>query len=245
MQEAGAGAGPDVQPPPGRRRRRADDYLESTASCSTEADEPVVLHWLGDVRPGAGRLLGFRDLDLAADTVARADQGAPGKVDGIKVSLLDADREVALRRRLPAGVRLYTGDDFNYPELIRGDEQGHSDALLGHLRRDRAGRRRRAARAGRGRPGRVRPDPRADRAAGPAPVRGARPGTTRPASCSWPGWPGTRTTSPWSAARRVGRSPAHLAELSGWPTRPGCCPTPTWPPPAPGPVFTAAGVASR
>jgi hypothetical protein len=52
-------------------------------------------------------------------------------VDGVKVSLLDADREIALRRRLPAGVRLYTGDDFNYPELIAGDEQGYSDALLG------------------------------------------------------------------------------------------------------------------
>ena len=53
------------------------------------------------------------------------------KVDGVKVSLLDADREIALRRRLPEGVRLYTGDDFNYPELIAGDEHGHSDALLG------------------------------------------------------------------------------------------------------------------
>jgi hypothetical protein len=53
------------------------------------------------------------------------------KVDGIKISLLDKDKEIAMRRRLPAGVRMYTGDDFNYPELIAGDEQGHSDALLG------------------------------------------------------------------------------------------------------------------
>ncbi len=49
----------------------------------------------------------------------------------MKVSLLDADREVQLRRRLPDGVRCYTGDDFHYPELIAGDEHGHSDALLG------------------------------------------------------------------------------------------------------------------
>ena len=55
----------------------------------------------------------------------------PRKIDGIKVSLLDKDREIALRRRLPPGVRMYTGDDFNYPELILGDEQGASDALLG------------------------------------------------------------------------------------------------------------------
>jgi hypothetical protein len=52
-------------------------------------------------------------------------------VDGIKMSLLDADFEIAFRRRLPAGVRMYTGDDFNYPSLIAGDDQGHSDALLG------------------------------------------------------------------------------------------------------------------
>ena len=67
-------------------------------------------------------------------------------MDGIKLSLLDEDFEVALRRRLPAGVRMYTGDDFNYPALIRGDEQGHSEALLGHLRGHRAPGRRGAAR---------------------------------------------------------------------------------------------------
>jgi Protein of unknown function (DUF993) len=62
-------------------------------------------------------------LDIIAEHAA--------KIDGVKVSLLDAGREVALRRRLPEGVRLYSGDDFNYPELIAGDEHGHSDALLG------------------------------------------------------------------------------------------------------------------
>src|SRR5262249_46655434 len=53
------------------------------------------------------------------------------KVDGIKISLLDKDKEIAMRRRLPKGVRMYTGDDFNFAELIEGDAQGHSDALLG------------------------------------------------------------------------------------------------------------------
>ena len=53
------------------------------------------------------------------------------KVDGIKVSLLSKEKEIAMRRRLPQGVRMYTGDDFNYAELIAGDEDGHSDALLG------------------------------------------------------------------------------------------------------------------
>jgi hypothetical protein len=53
------------------------------------------------------------------------------KVDGIKISLLDKDKEIAMRRKLPEGVRMYTGDDFNFAELIEGDAQGHSDALLG------------------------------------------------------------------------------------------------------------------
>jgi hypothetical protein len=53
------------------------------------------------------------------------------KVDGVKISLLDDQKEIRMRRRLPKGVRMYTGDDFNYAELIAGDEHGYSDALLG------------------------------------------------------------------------------------------------------------------
>ena len=97
-----------------------------------ESDVPVILHWLG---PAFDPLLtgywGSGDPDRAADTVAELIAAHPGQVDGIKLSLLDEDFEVRLRRRLPAGVRMYTGDDFNYPALIRGDEQGHSEALLG------------------------------------------------------------------------------------------------------------------
>ncbi|KXK58389.1 dihydrodipicolinate synthase family protein [Micromonospora rosaria] len=109
-----------------------DDYLRVYGDLLAATDQPVVLHWLGDMfDPALAGYWGAADLDLATATVLQLIKDHAEKVDGIKVSLLDADREVALRRALPAGVRLYTGDDFNYPELIRGDEQGHSDALLG------------------------------------------------------------------------------------------------------------------
>lgn len=109
-----------------------EDYLRVYDDLLTAADRPVVLHWLGPMfDPALTGYWGSTDLDLAADTVVELLKAHASRVDGIKMSLLDAGREVALRRRLPAGVRLYTGDDFNYPELIRGDEQGHSDALLG------------------------------------------------------------------------------------------------------------------
>ncbi|SCL34756.1 Protein of unknown function [Micromonospora nigra] len=112
--------------------RGPEDYLRVYDELLSASDTPVVLHWLGPMfDPALSGYWGSTDLDLAADTVVELLKLHAGKVDGIKVSLLDAGREIALRRRLPAGVRLYTGDDFHYPELIRGDEQGHSDALLG------------------------------------------------------------------------------------------------------------------
>jgi hypothetical protein len=95
---------------------------------------PVILHWLGEMfDPALRGYWGSASLDVAADTVVELIAAHADRVDGIKVSLLDKERETALRRRLPAGVRLYTGDDFNYPELILGDADGHSDALLGIL----------------------------------------------------------------------------------------------------------------
>ena len=110
----------------------ADDYLRVYGALLSAVDRPVVLHWLGPMfDPALSGYWGSADLDTAADTVLALIAAHESTVDGIKVSLLDADREVALRRRLPAGVRLYTGDDFNYPALIRGDASGHSDALLG------------------------------------------------------------------------------------------------------------------
>ena len=109
-----------------------DDYLEVYGHLLRQAAEPVVLHWLGPMfDPALEGYWGSPDLDAATDTFLEVIAAHPDKVDGVKVSLLDARREVDLRRRLPQGVRCYTGDDFNYPELIAGDEQGFSHALLG------------------------------------------------------------------------------------------------------------------
>ena len=110
--------------------RDTRDYLEVYGELLKQADQPVILHWLGEAfDPALRGYWGSPDFDTAADTVVELIERASGQVDGIKLSLLDADREVALRRRLPPGVRLYTGDDFNYAGLIRGDATGHSDAL--------------------------------------------------------------------------------------------------------------------
>src|SRR5205085_2308414 len=93
---------------------------------------PVILHWLGPMfDPALEGYWGSTDLDAATATLVRLVADHPHKVDGVKVSLLDAGREIGLRRRLPAPVRCYTGDDFHYPELIAGDDQGFSHALPG------------------------------------------------------------------------------------------------------------------
>ncbi|MFB7448449.1 dihydrodipicolinate synthase family protein [Streptomyces sp. NPDC056194] len=109
-----------------------EDYLDLYGHLLRQAGEPVILHWLGPMfDPALDGYWGSRDLDAATETFLDMIAAHPDKVDGIKVSLLDARREVGLRRRLPEGVRCYTGDDFHYPELIAGDEQGFSHALLG------------------------------------------------------------------------------------------------------------------
>jgi hypothetical protein len=109
-----------------------DDYAEVYGRLLVQVARPAVLHWLGPMfDPALTGYWGSADLDAAAENVLAIIARHAAKVDGIKVSLLDAEREVALRRRLPAGARLYTGDDFDYPELIRGDGVSHSDALLG------------------------------------------------------------------------------------------------------------------
>ncbi|MFJ8590786.1 dihydrodipicolinate synthase family protein [Streptomyces sp. NPDC093598] len=109
-----------------------EDYLEVYGHLLRQSAEPVVLHWLGPMfDPALEGYWGSGDLDAATDTFLDVIAAHPDKVDGIKVSLLDARREIDIRRRLPRGVRCYTGDDFNYPELIAGDEQGFSHALLG------------------------------------------------------------------------------------------------------------------
>ena len=96
------------------------------------AAQPVILHWLGDMfDPALAGYWGTTDVADASDFVLELIGENPGKVDGIKISLLDQAHEEAFRARLPAGVRLYTGDDFNYAALIEGDGQHYSHALLG------------------------------------------------------------------------------------------------------------------
>lgn len=114
--------------------RGPDDYLEVYGRLLAEIDGPVLLHWLGPMfDPALEGYWGHTDLDRATETFLGLVREHAAKVEGVKVSLLDLDHEVGLRRALPDGVRLYTGDDFNYLELIRGDEVGASDALLGIL----------------------------------------------------------------------------------------------------------------
>lgn len=112
--------------------RSPADYLTVYERLLAQAARPVILHWLGEAfDPALRGYWGSADFASAAGTVLELIQRAGGKVDGIKLSVLSAKNEIALRRRLPAGVRLYTGDDFNYADLIKGDPDGHSDALLG------------------------------------------------------------------------------------------------------------------
>ena len=109
-----------------------DDYLKVYDRLLNQASEPVVLHWLGEMfDPALAGYWGHCDTEKAADVVIAIIEANHTKVDGIKISLLDADKEIRLRNRLPAGVKMYTGDDFNYVDLIAGDERGYSHALLG------------------------------------------------------------------------------------------------------------------
>ena len=109
-----------------------DDYVRVYDRVLSSVRQPVIILWLGEMfDPALDGYWGHHDhmaaMEVALDVIAsHAD-----KVDGVKISLLDDQKEISMRRRLPKGVRMYTGDDFNYAELIAGDEQGHSDALLG------------------------------------------------------------------------------------------------------------------
>ena len=97
-----------------------------------QAQDPVILHWLGPMfDPMLAGCWGSADPGRATDVVLTLIAENPATVDGIKISLLDRAHEEAFRARLPAGVRLYTGDDFNYAPLIEGDGTHHSHALLG------------------------------------------------------------------------------------------------------------------
>jgi len=109
-----------------------DDYVSVYRRVLAEADHPVILHWLGDMFDPA--LKGYwrgDDFKQTMETALSVISDNISKVDGIKISLLDDQKEVVMRRRLPASIKMYTGDDFNYPDLIAGDDQGYSHALLG------------------------------------------------------------------------------------------------------------------
>jgi hypothetical protein len=115
-----------------RVARSPDDYAKVYGRILQSVREPVIIHWLGDMfDPALVGYWGSADLGNATDTAVAIINDNAAKVDGVKVSLLDKDKEIAMRRRLKPGVLMYTGDDFNYAELIAGDEKGYSHALLG------------------------------------------------------------------------------------------------------------------
>jgi hypothetical protein len=114
------------------RAESPEDFAEIYGAILSQVSSPVIIHWLGEMfDPALSGYWGHRDLDDATEVCLSIIEDYAGKIDGIKVSLLDASREVEIRRRLPGGVRMYTGDDFDYPDLILGDKQGFSHALLG------------------------------------------------------------------------------------------------------------------
>ena len=109
-----------------------EDYGKVYARILTQVREPVIIHWLGDMfDPALAGYWGSPDLDRATETLLAIIHEHAAKIDGVKISLLAQHREIAMRRRFPKGVRMYTGDDFDYPTTIGGDAQGYSDALLG------------------------------------------------------------------------------------------------------------------
>ncbi|MBB3593062.1 hypothetical protein FHX08_003406 [Rhizobium sp. BK529] len=112
--------------------RGPDDYIKVYDRILRQVKEPVIIHWLGEMfDPALAGYWGNGDHLKAMETCLQVIEANTAKVDGIKISLLSKEKEVTMRRQLPKSVRMYTGDDFNYAELIAGDEEGYSDALLG------------------------------------------------------------------------------------------------------------------
>ena len=115
-----------------RAAKSPDDYARVYGRILRQVKQPVILHWLGEMfDPALAGYWGSVDHMLAMETCLAIIHEHAGKIDGVKISLLSKEKEIVMRRRLPPGVRMYTGDDFNYAELIAGDEEGYSDALLG------------------------------------------------------------------------------------------------------------------
>ncbi|MEV1132239.1 DUF993 family protein [Agromyces sp. NPDC049794] len=115
-----------------RAASNADDYRRVYREVLAAAGAPVILHWLGPAfDPSLAGYFGSHDTDAASTTLLQVIEANRDTVQGVKMSLLDADAEIAVRRKLPRSARMFTGDDYHYVGLIEGDEQGHSDALLG------------------------------------------------------------------------------------------------------------------
>ncbi|MGF6175073.1 dihydrodipicolinate synthase family protein [Ensifer sp. 4252] len=115
-----------------RAAKTPEDYIKVYSDVLTACDQPVILHWLGEMfDPQLAGYWGSKDFKQAMPIALAVIKENASKVDGIKISLLDKQKEIDMRRLLPTGVKMYTGDDFNYPELIEGDAEGFSHALLG------------------------------------------------------------------------------------------------------------------
>ena len=115
-----------------RVAKSPDDYVKVYSRILSQLRRPAILHWLGDMfDPQLAGYWGSANLDCAMNTCLAVIHEHAARIDGVKISLLDANREIAMRAKLPPGVRMYTGDDFHYDRLIRGDGGRHSDALLG------------------------------------------------------------------------------------------------------------------
>jgi uncharacterized protein DUF993 len=117
-----------------RSAKSPDDYIAVYSRVLSQLRQPAILHWLGDMfDPQLAGYWGSRDLNSAMEICLCLIRDQAARLDGIKISLLDAQREIDMRRRLPGSVRMFTGDDFHYETLIRGDGDGYSHALLGIL----------------------------------------------------------------------------------------------------------------
>src|SRR5258708_5995576 len=112
--------------------RGPDDYVRVYARLLSQLQKPAIIHWLGEMfDPALAGYWGHEDLDQAEEVCLAIISAHQDRIEGVKISLLDRKREVAMRKRLPAGVHMFTGDDFDYPTTIAGDGDRHSDALLG------------------------------------------------------------------------------------------------------------------
>jgi hypothetical protein len=115
-----------------RIARGPDDYAAVYGQVLRQLVRPSIIHWLGSMfDPQLAGYWGKSEPAAAMEVCLSVIEDAGPKIAGVKISLLDDRLEIDMRRRLPRGVRMYTGDDFNFAELMRGDERGHSDALLG------------------------------------------------------------------------------------------------------------------